>query len=494
MKPRRLTLAFLIVAIGVSTSCASYPVNPALSAVDQGTGYRAHNLDLGEGNTEETFVIVALSGGGMRAAALDFGVLRELADVQLPGGNTLLDELDILSSSSMASLVAAYYALHGQQAFLDDFEREVLYARIESAYTRRILTPWQWPRLWSRRFGRSELAMEYLDNHYFEGATFADMPRRRPMLLLGATDMSLGAQFTFVQGHFDRLCSDMDEVSVARAVTASLAFTGAFTPVTFRNYPSSECGYETPEPVLDLLAQGPEAGARDFDRARNWLAYEDENRKYVHLTDGGVSDNIGMRTVKLALTTRDAPWSIADQIENGTIQRLVIIIVDARAAVSTARDAKARTPKLTSSVLTSASAPLANFSTETVELVRYWVEDLLADSERFHALREACTLRVSEICAGRQNRDECQEQELSRCHEAFNLQNQAKPPEPDVYLINARLDLLQDDELREHLHTLPTRLQLPRREVDLLVESAGPILEATHDFQRLKKDLGADLD
>lgn len=426
----------------------------------------------------------------MRAAALDFGVLQELAKIQLAGG-TLLDELDILSSSSMASLVAAYYGLHGQQAFLDKFEEDVLYARIQSAYTRKILTPWQWPRLWSRRFGRSELASEYLDNHYFEGATFADMPRRRPLLLLGATDMSLGSQFTFVQGHFDRLCSDMDEVTVARAVTASLAFTGAFTPVTLRNYPSSECGYLTPDPVLDLLAVGPEVGARDFDRARNWLAYEDEDRRFIHLTDGGVSDNIGMRTVKLALTTRDAPWSIADQIENGTIRRLVIIIVDARAAVSTARDAKARTPKLTSSVLTSAGAPLANFSTETIELVRYSVEDLMESSERFQSVRRGCEATAVEICAEKAEWDACLDQEALRCHERFGLESASTPPTPDIYLINARLDLLEDDELREHLYTLPTRLQLPRQDVELLVESAGPILEATADFRRLKEDLGS---
>ncbi len=156
----------LVVAM-LLAACAAAPVNPVLNHIDQHSGYRLAKLELGPGNSDETFIIISLSGGGMRAAALDYGVLRELADVRLQGGGTLLDEVDILSSSSMASVVAAYYGLHGQQAFFERFEEEVLLARMQSAYTRKIFAPWQWPRLWSPRFGRSELAQAYLEHHLF---------------------------------------------------------------------------------------------------------------------------------------------------------------------------------------------------------------------------------------------------------------------------------------------------------------------------------------
>lgn len=82
-------------ALGMATlllaGCASFAVNPPLEQVDHQSGYRLENLEVGPGNSDETFFIVSLSGGGMRAAALDYGVLHGLRAVQLPGGGTLLD-------------------------------------------------------------------------------------------------------------------------------------------------------------------------------------------------------------------------------------------------------------------------------------------------------------------------------------------------------------------------------------------------------------------
>lgn len=475
-------------------ACASAAVNPVLNHIDQNSGYRLATLELGPGNSHETFFIASLSGGGMRAAALDYGVLRKLADVRLPGGGTLLDELDILSSSSMASVVAAYYGLHGQQAFFERFEEEVLLARMQSAYTRKLFAPWQWPRLWSPRFGRSELAQAYLERNLFHGATFADMPRQRPLILLGATDMTIGEQFSFVQGYFDRLCSSLDEVTVARAVTASLAFTGAFTPVAFRNYPSEECGYVTPDIVTELLAQGPIDDVRSFERARAWHSYEDERRAWIHLLDGGVADNIGMRVVKLALMARDTPWSIVDRIEDGTIRRLVILIVDARAEVNLSRDRKARAPKLLSSVVQSASAPLSNYSTETIEVVRGILDDLAEAQEHYKRGRQACAELAAEACEPIKAQESCRARSQSRCQELFGLTEASRPPPLEVYFIHARLELLDDVETRAELLSLPTSLQLPEDTVRLLIDAAGPILEASPDYRRLLQDLGVAVD
>jgi NTE family protein len=478
------TLAALLLV-----SCASAPINAPLESVDPDSGYRLRHLEPGPSNTDETFVITALSGGGMRAAALDYGVLLELSRVELPGGGTLLDELDILSSSSMASVVAAYYGLHGQEAFFDRFEDEVLLARMQSAYKRKLFAPWQWPRLWSPRFGRSELVQAYLERHLFHGATYADMPRERPLILLGATDMTIGEQFSFVQGHFDRLCSSLDEVTVARAVTASLAFTGAFTPVAFRNYPSPECGYRAPDVIEELLAEGPLNDVRSWERARAWRSYENEERAWIHLVDGGVSDNIGMRSVKLALTAEGAPFSIGDRIRDGTIRRLVVLIVDARAELPISRDRKQRAPRLGASILASSSAPLASYSTETVEVVRDFLGGLDDARQRYDHGQNSCSELATEECASSDEREVCLERVRSRCQEHFDLGESSRPPGPEVYFIHARFELLDDPETRERLVSLPTTLQLPEEDVRLLIDSAGPILEASPDYRRLLRDL-----
>jgi NTE family protein len=105
-------------------SCAALvPVillTPPLQQITPETGYRPTNRTLGEKNSDALFVVLALSGDGTRAAALGYGILEHLDRLQFGANHrSLLDEVDIISSSSKASTPAAYYGLFGQQAFLD---------------------------------------------------------------------------------------------------------------------------------------------------------------------------------------------------------------------------------------------------------------------------------------------------------------------------------------------------------------------------------------
>ena len=50
--------------------CTSFPVNPPLSGIDTKGGYRFGLSKAEAPNSNETFVILTLSGGGTRAAAL----------------------------------------------------------------------------------------------------------------------------------------------------------------------------------------------------------------------------------------------------------------------------------------------------------------------------------------------------------------------------------------------------------------------------------------
>ena len=101
----------------------SYPVNPPLDKVDYGTGYRFKNIEMNKGNSDETFVILTLSGGGTRAAAFSYGVIKELNKYKLHDSDaTLLDEVDIISSVSGGSFASAYYAVHGKKNFLENID------------------------------------------------------------------------------------------------------------------------------------------------------------------------------------------------------------------------------------------------------------------------------------------------------------------------------------------------------------------------------------
>lgn len=131
-----------IASLVLTSACAGFPENPALERVDRGRGYRFEALVPGAGNTDDTFVIVTLSGGGTRAAALAYGVLARLSETRLSGGRTLLDEVDVISSVSGGSFAAAYYGLFGRKRFFTRFPDEVLRLHIESALLWRVLAPW----------------------------------------------------------------------------------------------------------------------------------------------------------------------------------------------------------------------------------------------------------------------------------------------------------------------------------------------------------------
>ena len=64
MKSALATLAAALVIAG----CASFPVNPPLTANSQKPGYAFEPLRPGPNNTDELFVILTFSGGGTRAA------------------------------------------------------------------------------------------------------------------------------------------------------------------------------------------------------------------------------------------------------------------------------------------------------------------------------------------------------------------------------------------------------------------------------------------
>jgi len=486
----------LVTIIGLSSlvACASYPLNVPIDEIDQSSGYRLTNRALGDKNSDETFVILALSGGGTRAAALDFGVMQQLNRVRLDNdGRTLLDEIDVISSSSGASIPAAYYGVYGKDVFLQDFANDALYLQMQSAITWKVLNPIHWPRLMSGTFSRGDLIVEYLDEKIFHDHTFADMQHQRPLILMNATDIGIGSQFSFTQAAFDRLCSDLSQVHVARAVTASMAFTPAFTPITLKNYNDGRCGDTAPSWAHQALRDGVEANPGGFAMAESVLSYQDiETRPYIHLLDSGISDNIGIRIPALAFTIRDAPASQVGRIEDGTIKRVVIILVNARPKSSFKGDLSPKPPKAIASVSAAASRPLANYSYETVNLIRRDIEDARSRSSGYNEKRAACSTHAQAMCADQGAKDSCQKRVETSCFEEFRVTDDGGPPPFDIYLVHLNFDLIDDVERRKRFETIPTSLQLSKEDVDALIDIAPELLREEPEFQTLLKDLDAE--
>src|SRR5262245_50823301 len=85
---RRRGGVLLVAALAAAYGCASYPKTAPLAKYALTAGYRFEQLppvvrisNAGR-NSDRLFVVLAFSGGGTRAAALSYGVLRQLRDVR----------------------------------------------------------------------------------------------------------------------------------------------------------------------------------------------------------------------------------------------------------------------------------------------------------------------------------------------------------------------------------------------------------------------------
>ena len=214
----------------------------------------------------------------------------------------VLDEVDLISSVSGGTFPAAYYALRGEKTF-EEFESRVLLRDLESELAKRILlNPANWIRLPSGTFGKSDLFAELYDETVFDHATFGDLQRSGgPFVIINGTDVTTGARFSFTQDQFDAICGDLSRVTLGRAVATSTALPPLLTPITFENR-GGTCGRKAPawHAAAEAAIGESETPGRALLRARALQSYENPARPYIHIFDGGLSENLGLTEMLMA--------------------------------------------------------------------------------------------------------------------------------------------------------------------------------------------------
>jgi len=272
---RAFSLFIVFISLSFGGCTAHYPVNEPITSIDESAGYRLGKQQGHPNQSDSLTVIMAFSGGGTRAAAYAYGVLETLRDIEISWEGQqrrLLDEIDTISSVSGGSFTAAYYGLFGERIF-EDFEEKFLYADVQGHLTSSFLNPFTWFKTGSLFFGRSDYAAEYYDEILFEGKTFGDMLEREdaPVIQINATEVSSSTQFTFLQGVFDLLCSDLSAFPVARAVAASSAVPVLFSSITINNRAGS-CGFEMKPQILAAL-EDPKPFSRRRHLVEKYIKY-----------------------------------------------------------------------------------------------------------------------------------------------------------------------------------------------------------------------------
>ena len=350
MSRSRVPSLLLVVSLAILSGCATRPINPPIEQVDLTKGYRYETRWEHRGDYDmENLVVLAFSGGGTRAAAFSYGVLEALRrmDLILPNGRKIrmLDEVDVITGVSGGSFTALAYGLYGDKLF-DSYETSFLKRDVQGELLGRALNPGNWAALSSPNWGRSELAAQFYDEILFHGATFADLDRGSgPLILASATDISTGARLGFVQQAFDYLCSDLDAVPLSRAAATSSAVPFALSPVTFNNY-GGRCKFAAP-PWTEAFADpatAPRPAARMIKHFQELQAYQDGGRPYIHLVDGGLADNLGMRAVLELVDGIEALHLIGRPTPLDHARRIIFVVVNSRSTPKTNWDEVERAP------------------------------------------------------------------------------------------------------------------------------------------------------
>lgn len=452
MAPRSPTLLILILLLAGCASTAHYPINPPLPQQDG-----PHTIpSLAAKNNGQMLLALTFSGGGSRAAALSYGVLEELANTPSDPSNrqqdSLLSEIDMISAVSGGSITAAYFGLYGDQLFRD-FRPEFLDRDVTAELKSKLFSPETLSRRSSNTFGSGDVLDEYFRQRLFGTAPLRELvDNNGPFIQINATDLFKGSRFDFTAEQFALICSDVDGFLVSRAVAASSAVPIIFSPITLANRAGS-CNYTPPEWLKEgLQEQGK--NNRLYRAATQLNTYLDqEAHPYIHLLDGGLADNLGLRAIMDRILVEGGLWNTLKRFNQQDARHIVLIIVDASALPPSKWEQSDTSPPPSAILDAATTTPLANYNFETVEYMRNnlpkWTNEV----------------------------------KQARC------KNNRNCVAPEFYFIQLRLEDIANPEARKRLTSVPTDFSLPPGIADELISTGHQLLQDHPEYQRLLKNI-----
>lgn len=278
----------------------------------------------------EDLLVLALSGGGARAASFHLGLLQQLRDTHGRDGRPLTDHIAMITSVSGGSVLSAYFALHGDEG-LDSFRETYLNSGWRS---RSIWEPAAWVGLVrGGANGQAQLA-EWLNRRLYRDATMRDLTNG-PRVILNSTDLYNYTAFAFTGLYFEGICSDLGGIRVADAVAASMAVPIIFRPVVVEAHD----GCSMPGWVRHILADrsAPENARLTAQAFRNYrdlgqsgmpANFVRAGQTHLHLSDGGVVDNLGLSSLMVMRAAGPAPAPLTPR-EAVAARRVLIVVSNA---------------------------------------------------------------------------------------------------------------------------------------------------------------------
>ena len=434
------------------TACHSILYQPAktLSQIDPEKGYRLEKT-MQQALEKENLVIVTFSGGGSRAASLGYGVLEQFQQATIrptERGDTLLQNIDVVYGVSGGSVLAAYLALEGQET-IPKFKEFFLKKDFPKKVINEVFSLSNVPRLTSPQFGRSDLLQEQLNLALYNGKTFADLARKRkgPFAVINATDMTAGQKVSFTQDFFDWLCVDLNDIEIARAVAASSAVPLIFSPITLNNH-AGFCHAESKKAFLMQTQPGNHLLLNNFNAMQKRLArYQDSvEQPYLHLVDGGLTDNLGLASL-LDMSNLLSVRKLYAELKKSALRHVVVVSVNAQNERTSHIDKSADVPGVREVVDTVINVPIDKATESTVQYSQKFANQWNAYAKR---------------------------------------QREAKIK---VYFVNVSLKDLPEGQLKKDVLNIGTSFYLPESDVDKLREAAKILLMQSKEYHDALKAL-----
>lgn len=431
----------------VSGSCVSGDVGPINELVSVVSRESAEFIPEAS-DDGSTVVGLAFSGGGTRAAAFSYGVLRELDEMVIdmhPQRRTLVDDIRMISGASGGAVTATYFGYKGRDGYQDLRERFLL--KDAESVLRMSFSPFNLARALNGGVNDRHGFPSWLDENLFDGATFEALDRSdAPVVWINASDIFNRTPFLFTYDTFAALCSDLDKVRLADAVGASAAVPVAFAPIVV-SATDPKCNYKQPQWLTKALHEpGVSMRLRSYARALEGYQKTD-NLDYVKLLDGGLTDNIGVTGFTIERLSAQTPYGPLSPAGAVKLRKFIFIVADSGQSI---------TPSWGETVGGPTVVPLLSAATATTisSLVRNEFDalKLATDNWKDELVQYRCGLPVSEVrklrgtLAGWDCRDVDLVIELVSFHDV-------------------------DPAMSARLNLVPTRLKLPVNEVDLTIEA-----------------------
>lgn len=466
LNPRRRAAVLSVILLFSLAGCVALDIDAINEPIETVEVAPAPFINRSNATASDTVIGLALSGGGTRAAAFGYGVLKVLSETELPGEKSevrVADRVDFIAGVSGGSVTAAYFALEGR-AGLAAFPERFLYRNAEEGLRTSVM-PSNVVRLLGGGINDNSNLPAWLDKNVFRGATFGSIEGRGARLWINASDITARSVFVFRAETFDALCSDFRKYPLAMAVAASAAVPFIFQPVVLQNH-ASKCDFTLPEWVeAGLTSSRAKATVSAFADALD--RYRDaRSLPFVKLVDGGVTDNFGLQGFAVERAAATTPYGPLTPEQAVNLRRLLFLVVDAGRPPDASLAATAASP---------GAFDLAMAVTDTAidASVRASFDNLEGTLDRWR----------EEIVEWRCGLPAAQARRLGRrggdCRDL------------KIFVGLVRFSQTNDETLQARLAKIPTRFVLERKQVDDLIEAARLALQNNGAWQGFLRTLGA---